>query len=103
MFKRCIPRSEETCIRITVEGRILDVPHNETVAAALLAAGYEHTGSSPISGCKRAPYCMIGACFECLVEINGVPNQQACITQVQDGMIIRRQQGAVKLPHAVDI
>lgn len=37
---------------------------------------------------------MMGACFECLVEIDGVPNQQACMTQVQQGMTIRSMIGA---------
>jgi predicted molibdopterin-dependent oxidoreductase YjgC len=36
---------------------------------------------------------MMGVCFECLMEIDGVPNRQACQVRVADGMRIRRQQG----------
>jgi predicted molibdopterin-dependent oxidoreductase YjgC len=36
---------------------------------------------------------MMGVCFECLVEIDGRPNQQACMTRVREGMRVRRQQG----------
>jgi predicted molibdopterin-dependent oxidoreductase YjgC len=36
---------------------------------------------------------MIGNCFDCLVEIDGVPNRQGCLVQVRDGMRLRRQQG----------
>jgi predicted molibdopterin-dependent oxidoreductase YjgC len=37
---------------------------------------------------------MMGVCFECLVEIDGVANRQACMTEVRDGMRIKRQSGA---------
>jgi len=34
---------------------------------------------------------MMGACFDCLVEIDGVPNRQACMTPARDGMRVKRQ------------
>jgi hypothetical protein len=40
---------------------------------------------------------MMGVCFECLVEIDGVPARQSCIVTVQDGMQVRRQIGAASL------
>jgi predicted molibdopterin-dependent oxidoreductase YjgC len=36
---------------------------------------------------------MMGVCFECLVEIDGSPNHQACMTTVRDGMSIKIQKG----------
>ena len=36
---------------------------------------------------------MMGVCFECLVVIDGVPNQQACMIEARDGMRIERQLG----------
>jgi predicted molibdopterin-dependent oxidoreductase YjgC len=47
-----------------------------------------------VSGTHRAPYCMMGACFDCLVEIDGIPNQQACQTLVREGMRVNLQKGA---------
>jgi predicted molibdopterin-dependent oxidoreductase YjgC len=41
---------------------------------------------------------MMGACFECLVEIDGVPSRQSCMVTVRDGMRIRSQEGARDLP-----
>ncbi|OOY44644.1 sarcosine oxidase, partial [Solemya velum gill symbiont] len=35
-----------------------------------------------------------GVCFDCLVEIDGKPNRQACMIKVAEGMRIRRQHGA---------
>jgi len=66
----------------------------DTVAAALLVAGIDHCRTTPISGAKRAPYCMMGVCFECLMEIDGIGNRQACLTPVVAGMQVRRQRGA---------
>jgi NADH dehydrogenase/NADH:ubiquinone oxidoreductase subunit G len=40
---------------------------------------------------------MMGVCFDCLVEVNGQPNVQACMTQARDGMKVRRQLGLRKL------
>jgi predicted molibdopterin-dependent oxidoreductase YjgC len=34
---------------------------------------------------------MMGACFECLVEIDGVDNFRACQVEVRAGMQVRRQ------------
>jgi predicted molibdopterin-dependent oxidoreductase YjgC len=38
---------------------------------------------------------MMGVCFDCLMEIDGVANQQACLVTVAEGMRINRQPGAV--------
>lgn len=69
----------------------------ETVAAALLAAGLDHTRTTPATGSPRAPYCMMGVCFECLMEIDGVANRQACMVPVREGMRVRRQLGKAKV------
>jgi predicted molibdopterin-dependent oxidoreductase YjgC len=36
----------------------------------------------------------MGICFDCLVEIDGRPNQQGCMIEVQAGMQIVRQEGS---------
>jgi predicted molibdopterin-dependent oxidoreductase YjgC len=78
----------------------LFVPGGRSVAAALLAAGVSRFRATPVSGAPRGPFCMMGACFECLVEIDGVPSRQACMVQVEAGMRIRSQEGARDLPPA---
>jgi predicted molibdopterin-dependent oxidoreductase YjgC len=37
---------------------------------------------------------MMGACFDCLAEIDGEANRQACMVPVAAGMRIARQRGA---------
>lgn len=88
------PPAGAPLVRVAVEGRALDVPAGLSVAAALLAAGVPAFRSTPASGAPRAPYCLMGSCFECLLEIDGVPNRQSCQVPVQAGMRLAVQQGA---------
>lgn len=81
-------------VSVTFEGQPLSVPAGTSVAGALLAAGVEQFRSTPVSGAPRAPFCMMGVCFDCLVEIDGVPNRQSCMVPVREAMVIRVQRGA---------
>ena len=75
-------------VHFTIDGAPATAQPGDTVAAALLA----HSGDAlrhTAKGDPRTPYCMMGVCFECLVEINGVPNSQACLIEVHDGMTVR--------------
>ena len=76
-------------VAVTFDGTPLSLPEGANLAAALLAAGVEVFRHTPVSGAPRAPFCMMGACFDCLVEIDGV-TRQACMTQVRDGLEITR-------------
>lgn len=93
MFKRAIQDQAPT-VRITVDGVPVRARAGDTVSAAMLAAGfsepYRHTA---VNGTPRAPYCMMGVCFDCLVTIDGVGNRQGCLIPVQEGMQIARQKG----------
>lgn len=66
----------------------------DSVAAALLAAGLAITRTTPVTGAPRGPYCMMGACFDCLAVIDGVASRQACLTPVREGLRVERQHGA---------
>ena len=97
MFRRIpddCPETVSETVKILIEGKEITVPLGETVAAAMLAGGFEYARITPVSGTHRAPYCMMGACFDCLVEIDGIPNQQACQTLVREGMCVNIQKGA---------
>ena len=91
---RPISAVTEPFVDVEFNGRPLAVPGQASVAAALLAAGVMRFRSTPVSGAPRAPYCMMGVCFECLLEIDGIANRQACLVTVQPGMKIRSQEGA---------
>jgi D-hydroxyproline dehydrogenase subunit gamma len=76
---------------VIVEGRSVLVPAGSSAAAAVLVAGYRSIRETPVEGRERAPYCMMGICFDCLAEIDGVPNRQSCMVEARPGMRIRRQ------------
>jgi predicted molibdopterin-dependent oxidoreductase YjgC len=93
MFRR-LPDPGLRQVEVLVEGSPVTVPEGTSAAAAALLAGLDHCRSTPISESPRAPYCMMGVCFDCLMEIDGIPNRQACQVPVREGMCIRRQLGA---------
>ena len=72
----------------------IDAAPGDSVAAALLSAGISTFGRTPVRGAPRAPFCMIGNCYDCLVQIDGEANLQACITVVRPGMRIRPHTGS---------
>src|SRR5262245_33390364 len=88
------PNSSVATVPVVVEGQTIQVSADASAAAAVLIAGLRSIRETPVGGVPRAPYCMMGVCFECLAEIDGEPNRQACMVTVQPGMQIRRQRGA---------
>lgn len=84
----------QNTVQIEFEGAALSVPAGVSLAAALLVSGVTHTRESAVSGRPGAPYCMMGVCFECLVEVDGQANCQACLLPVRAGMRVLRQRGA---------
>jgi len=92
MFRRLDTTAGD--VRFSFDGHVIVARPGDSVAVALLAAGETSLRDTPVSGAPRAPYCMMGVCFDCLVEIDGVGNRQACLTPVVEGMQVRRQHGA---------
>ena len=84
-----------TRIVIELDGVQETVPADVSVAAALLYLGKIPLRHSAVNAAPRAPFCMMGICFECLIEVDGVANQRACQLQVQAGMRLRRQFSSV--------
>lgn len=87
MFKR---RSSGTTITFTLDGKPIQACEGDSIAAAILASDEPHTRKSLISSTPRTPYCMMGVCFECLVEVDGIGYQQACMLPVCEGLTVRR-------------
>lgn len=79
-------------VQFTLDGEPVTARFGTSLAAALLA----HSGDSSretATGAGRTAFCMMGVCFDCLVDVDGQPNTQACMTLVRDGMIVKRQIG----------
>lgn len=92
-----MPRIEQaptSVVTFTFDGQTIEAHEGESIAAALLAAGHRVFRSTPLSGAPRGPLCMMGVCFDCLVQIDGQGNQQACMHEVRAGLVVARQDGA---------
>jgi sarcosine oxidase subunit alpha len=92
MFTR-LAAADGTSVSLSIDGKPIKARAGDTVAAALLAAGFRHCRTSAVSGALRAPYCMMGVCFDCLVTIDGVGNRQSCLVPVREGMRVELQRG----------
>ncbi|MCP4076350.1 MAG: (2Fe-2S)-binding protein [Gammaproteobacteria bacterium] len=98
MFKR-LDKNTKDLVSISINGKTFDVPAGESVAAAILTiSGIHFTRTSHISNSPRAPFCLMGVCYECLMIINGKSSQRSCKVIVEEGMTIDTQQGSGLLP-----
>ena len=91
---RARPEARAATVAVFVDGRALLVPAGASAAVAVLLAGLEAIRTTAVSGAGRLPYCMMGVCFDCLAEIDGVANRQACMVKASEGMRIVPQRGA---------
>lgn len=89
MFTRLHDPAEP--VRLTVDGAEITAEAGETVAAVLLRTPPHFARTSPIGGGRRAPFCMMGVCFDCLAVIDGIPSVQSCLVPVREGMRVERQ------------
>jgi predicted molibdopterin-dependent oxidoreductase YjgC len=75
-------------VTVTFAGRTLHARDGQSVGAALTAAGVRSWRTTRRGTRPRGLFCGIGACFDCLITIDGLPSQRACLVPVRDGMIL---------------
>ncbi|WP_366658179.1 (2Fe-2S)-binding protein [Fodinicurvata sp. EGI_FJ10296] len=97
MFKRHYSDPDVPTVTIRFEGEAIEARATDTVAAALLIAGVTATRTTPVTGQPRAPYCMMGVCFDCLMVIDGEGDRQACLVPVAEGMTVSRQNRTIEV------
>ncbi len=76
-------------VEVMLDGEPLKLQSGISLAAALIAAEQIPMRHNPVSGAPRAAYCMMGSCFDCVIEVDGV-NQRACQTMVAEGLVLCR-------------
>jgi predicted molibdopterin-dependent oxidoreductase YjgC len=86
VFRRTAPQAGP--VTLTVDGRAVTAYPGDTVATAMLAAGYTGIGANVKTGAPSAPFCLIGICFGCQCSIDGAGDAQACLVPVRDGMVV---------------
>jgi hypothetical protein len=80
-------------VTISIDGVEVVSEAGEMLAAVLLRQAETWSRTTPVSGSRRAPYCLMGVCFECLAEVDGVASVQTCLVPVRAGMRVTRQLG----------
>lgn len=75
---------------ITFDGKPLPALAGETLAAALAAADIVALRRSDAAASRawRGQYCGMGACFDCIVTVDGRAGQRACLTKVRGGEVV---------------
>jgi D-hydroxyproline dehydrogenase subunit gamma len=91
MFRKLNDLPEDAVI-VYIDGEPVAANANESVASILLRQSAIWSRTTPVSETRRAPYCMMGVCFDCLAMVDGVLIQ-TCLAPVHDGMHIDRQHG----------
>ncbi len=84
-------RAPDNVVSVTINGQPVTAPQGQTVWATMALAGQTVTRKAALSNEDRSAFCAMGVCFECLVEIDNLPNQQACLHRVHEGMTIQTQ------------
>ena len=81
-------------IQFTFDDKTISAVSGQSVGAALLDANQRSLRKTRFNKNKRGIFCGIGVCFDCLVVINGVANQRACIIEAKNGMNVQTQVGS---------
>lgn len=74
-------------VEITFNGRKLQAYEGESIAAALSAHDILALRTTA-DGLERGLWCGMGACFDCVVTVDGRIGERACMTRVRAGMVI---------------
>lgn len=75
-------------MRIYLNGVEVEATENESVGTFLLKRRQQVLRKTRFNNQPRGMFCGIGVCFDCIVTIDGIANQRACITQLRNGMRI---------------
>lgn len=76
-----------------VNGKPIHAYPGETIAGALIAAGWRLFRKTAKSSHPRGFYCGMGVCWECAMIVDGRPNVRTCNTLAQPGMHVEIQTG----------
>lgn len=81
-------------VEFTFDGQKVNAIAGQSVAAALLAQGIRSLRKSRFESNQRGVFCGIGVCFDCLVVIDSITNQRACLIEAKSGMQVQTQVGS---------
>jgi aerobic-type carbon monoxide dehydrogenase small subunit (CoxS/CutS family) len=78
-------------VTFTFNGESFQGVEGQSIAAALMATGVRELRKTRFDEEPRLIFCGIGICFDCVVVVDGVANQRACLVEIADGAKIESQ------------
>lgn len=75
-------------VTLTLNGAGVETAPGQTVAAVMTGCGITAWRQTRHEGKPRGVFCGIGVCYDCLVTIDGVANQRACIVEAVEGTAV---------------
>jgi aerobic-type carbon monoxide dehydrogenase small subunit (CoxS/CutS family) len=78
-------------VTFTFNGKSFMGVEGQSIAAALMATGVRELRKTRFDEEPRLIFCGIGICFDCVVVVDGVANQRACLVEIVDGAKIESQ------------
>ncbi len=81
-------------LEFTFNDQVITAIAGQSIGAALLAANQRALRKTRFNKKDRGLFCGIGVCFDCLVIVDGVNNQRACLIEAKPGMKVERQVGS---------
>ncbi|MGW0434784.1 (2Fe-2S)-binding protein [Micromonospora sp. NPDC003197] len=84
------------------DGRPIATDGQRSIAAALLDAGIRSWRTTRVRGRPRGVFCGIGVCFDCLVQVNGMPDQRACLVTARPGDVVSTSEDRVETGNIVE-
>jgi len=95
-LKRPGVREAGARVTFTFDGRPIEAIAGESIASALAAHGllgfsepHPASATHTVRPARTGLYCGMGACFACVVTINGRAGQRACLAKVEGGEKVR--------------
>ncbi|MFF9982893.1 (2Fe-2S)-binding protein [Streptomyces erythrochromogenes] len=86
--------SPQSRFTVDFDGRELPAQDGQSIAAVLWGAGILAWRTTREGDAPRGAFCGIGSCYDCLVTVNGRPNQRACLVPARPGDAVTTQEGA---------
>jgi aerobic-type carbon monoxide dehydrogenase small subunit (CoxS/CutS family) len=84
----------QSSLEFTFDDQTITAISGQSIGAALLAANQRTLRKTRFNNKDRGVFCGIGVCFDCLVVVDGVSNQRACLIEAKPGMKVQRQVGS---------
>lgn len=84
---------EKKRVTFYFNGQPMEGFEGEPIAAALMNNGIRVFRTTAKRHEPRGIFCAIGRCTDCMMVVDGIPNTRTCVTSLEAGMRVEKQEG----------